>query len=109
MACAYSLCEGLVCGRGISSEDVATLWQHDLAGALRLWIEVGLPDERLLRRAAGRADQVVLYTYGGRAAARWWGQNSGALARLANLRVGDLPHASTQALAPLIKNNLPRH
>jgi len=109
LAFAFNLREGLVFGRGISSEDEATLWQHDLAGTLRLWIEVGLPDERLLRRAAGRADQVVLYTYGGRAAALWWSQNSGALARIENLRVVDLPHAFTQALAALVGRNLQVH
>jgi len=106
LAFALNLREGLAFGRGISSEDEATLWQHDLSGALRLWIEVGLPDERMLRRACGRADQVVLYTYGGRSAAQWWAQNRDALARLENLRVVDLPQALTQALAALAKRNL---
>jgi len=98
--------EGLAFGRGISSEDEATLWQHDLTGALRLWVEVGLPDERMLRRACGRADDVVLYTYGGRTAMQWWDQNRDALARIENLRVVDLPQAFTQALASLAQRNL---
>jgi uncharacterized protein YaeQ len=98
--------EGLNFGRGISSDEDATLWQHDLSGALRLWIEVGLPDERLLRRACGRADAVVLYTYGGRSAALWWTQNRDALARAANLQVFDLPSEFTKALAALAARNM---
>ena len=106
LAFALNVREGLAFGRGISDEDEATLWQHDLTGALGLWIEVGLPDERMLRRASGRANQVVLYTYGGRTAAHWWTQNREALARIDNLRVVDLPQAFTRALAALAKRNL---
>jgi uncharacterized protein YaeQ len=106
LAFALNMCEGLAFGRGISSEDEATLWQHDLTGALGLWIEVGLPDERMLRRASGRANHVVLYTYGGRTAVKWWAQNRDALARIENLRVIDLPQAFTQALSALAKRSL---
>jgi uncharacterized protein YaeQ len=67
---------------------------------------VGLPDERVLRRACGRADQVVLYTYGGRSASLWWMQNREALARQHNLTVVDLPADFTQALAALAQRNL---
>ena len=106
LAYALNLCEGLAFGRGISNDEEATLWQHDLSGVLRLWIEVGLPDERVLRRASGRADNVVLYTYGGRAAALWWAQNGDALSHLDNLRVVDLPSGFTQLLAALATRNL---
>jgi len=98
--------EGLAFGRGISSEDEAAVWQRDLAGNLRLWIEVGLPDERALRKACGKSDRVVLYTYGGRTAARWWDQNGAALERLANLQVIDLPQDFTQALAAQAQRSL---
>ncbi len=105
LAFALNLDEGLTFGRGLSSEDEATVWRHDLTGVLRLWVEVGLPDERLLRRACGRAESVVLYTYGGRAAQQWWLQNADGLSRLANLRVVDLPAEFTQALAALAQRN----
>jgi uncharacterized protein YaeQ len=106
LAYALHLGEGLEFGRGISNEDEAAIWQRDLTGRLLLWIEVGLPDERALRRACGRADAVILYTYGGRSAAQWWGQNAGPLERLANLQVFDLPQAFTLALAEKAARNL---
>ncbi len=98
--------DGLAFGRGISSDEDATIWQHDLTGKMLAWIEVGLPDERLLRRACGRADQVVLYTYGGRSAALWWTQNEPLLAKQDNLTVIDLPTEFTQALAARAERNV---
>lgn len=106
IAYALHLAEGLAFGRGISSDDEATIWRHDLTGVLRSWIEVGLPDERLLRRAAGRADEVVLYTYGGRSVAIWWAQNRGTLEALDNLAVFDMPHEFTRALAAAAGRNM---
>jgi len=106
LAFALEACEGLAFGRGISNDDEATLWQHDLSGALRLWVEVGLPDERVLRRASGRADRVVLYLYGGRSAKLWWDQNHGTLERLANLRVVEIPVEFSRALAALANRNM---
>ena len=46
-----------------------------LSGEMSQWIEVGLPDEKRLKKASPKADSVLLYTYGGRNAALWWQQN----------------------------------
>lgn len=77
----------LAFGRGLSTEGEPDLWQRDATGAIELWIDVGLPDERELRRACGRARQVAVLAYGGRKAQQWWSANAEALARLTNLRV----------------------
>jgi uncharacterized protein YaeQ len=92
--------EDLRFGRGLSTEDEADLYAQDLTGAIRLWIDVGLPDERLVRKAAARADQVVVLNYG-RTANQWWEQSKGALSKLANLTVYRLTPADSQALASL--------
>lgn len=94
--------EDLRFGRGLSVEDEADLYQADLTGAIRLWLDVGLPDEKLVRRAASRADMVVVVTYG-RTAAQWWEQSKGTLGRLSNLTVVRLSTADTLALAGLAK------
>jgi len=54
-------------GRGLSTDDEPDLWRKDLTGAVEAWIEVGLPDEKRLRKASGRAQEAFLYAYGGRA------------------------------------------
>ena len=61
-------------GKGLSTDDEPDLWRRDLTGAIGLWIDVGQPDEKLVRRACGRARQVVVYAYG-RGADLWWGRS----------------------------------
>lgn len=97
--------EGLQFGRGLSADDEATLWRHGLDGTLLDWVEVGLPDERMLKRACNRAARVVLYTYGGRGAGVWWAQNRSNLARLSNLQVFDLETGFTQGLAAQVNRS----
>jgi uncharacterized protein YaeQ len=92
--------ELLAFGKGLSSDEEPDLWQKDLTGAIQRWIEVGLPDERAVRKACGRAAQVVVVSYG-RAAPIWWNENRDKLQRLRNLTVLNLPTETTQALAAL--------
>lgn len=101
LAFALNAHELLEFGRGLSAEDEPDLVQRDLTGAIELWIDVGLPDEREVRKAAGRAKRVIVYTYGGRAAALWWSQNGAALGRLANLSVVDIPEETSTALGAM--------
>lgn len=91
----------LTFGKGLSSEDEPDLWRKDLTGVIELWIEVGLPDEKRVRRACGRARQVVVVTYGGRVADMWWQQNKAALQRQDNLTVINLSTEDSRALAAL--------
>ncbi|HNQ57006.1 MAG: YaeQ family protein [Burkholderiales bacterium] len=98
--------ERLEFGRGLSTEDEPALWRKDLTGAVELWIEVGLPDERALRRACGRAERVAVLCYGGRGADLWWAQNRDRLERLRNLAVMLLPAPATQALAALASRSM---
>lgn len=91
--------EALVFAKGLSTDEEPDLWQKDLTGAIERWVEVGLPDERRIRKACGRASQVVVFAYGGRAADLWWQQNRSALLKQENLTVISLPQAATQALA----------
>jgi len=69
------------------------------------WIDVGLPDERAIRKACGRADQVVVISYG-RAANIWWNENRSKLQRLNNLTVLNLASETTLALAALASRNM---
>jgi uncharacterized protein YaeQ len=98
--------EALVFGRGISSEDEPDLWQKDLTGNVDLWIEVGQPDEKEIRRACGRAKQVCIYNYGGRGAGLWWTQNREKLDRAENLAVMNLPLDASRALARLAQRSM---
>lgn len=96
--------EALIFGKGLSDDEEPDLWQKDLTGVIDLWIDVGLPTERDVRKACGRARQVMVVLYGGRAADMWWTQNSKALLKSNNLTIINLP--STQELASIASRNL---
>lgn len=105
LAFALNAGDALEFGKGLSSEDEPALWRKDLTGRIELWIDVGLPDEKSVRKACGRADQVLIYAYG-RAAERWWQDLKGGLARPDNLTVVELPAEATQALAGLAQRTM---
>ena len=93
-------------GRGLSTEDEGDLMQRDLTGAIRRWIDVGLPDEKSLRKASGRAERVIVYAYGGRAVDLWWTKNRDALERLQNFSAFAVPPDASQALARLAQRTM---
>jgi uncharacterized protein YaeQ len=90
LAFALNAAERLEFGKGLSNEEEPALWRKSLSGELEVWIDVGHPEERRLRKACGQADEVKVYCYGGRASELWFQQNETALKRLTNLSVADL-------------------
>jgi uncharacterized protein YaeQ len=101
--------EALAFGKGLATDEEPDLWRKDLTGAIDVWIDVGQPDERRIRRACGRAEAVFVYSYGGRGAGLWWDDAAAKLDRVANLTVVNLPFAATQALAKLAQRNMRLH
>ncbi len=88
----------LAFGRGLSAEDEPDLWRSDLTGAIEQWIEVGLPDEREVRKACGRAREVYILAYGGRAVDLWWQGARDKLDRQERLAVTEVPQEASRAL-----------
>jgi uncharacterized protein YaeQ len=87
-------------GNGLSTDNEPDLWQKDPTGLITLWIDVGLPEAKLLKKAAGRAQRVVVYAYG-RNADRWWAESEAELSRFDNLAVWRLAEHSTKLLSTL--------
>ena len=73
--------------RGLSSDDEAELWLLNDHLGVDLWIELGLPDERRIKKACSRAQQVALFAYNSRAAEIWWQQNQNKMAQFSKLSV----------------------
>ena len=107
LAFALYASERLEFGKGISSDDEPALWEHDLTGGIIRWIEVGLPEERLLRRACGRSDDVVLLAYGGgKTVDAWWQANREALAKQDKLTVKAVDSRSSKALSTMAERGM---
>ncbi len=77
----------LVITTGIDVEDEPALWEKDYSGDIKLWIDIGQPDEKRVRKACGRSEKVIIYTHNIGSATAWWSQNSGAYGRFKNLSV----------------------
>ena len=101
LAFAMNADQALTFGAGLSKDEEPDLWRKDLTGNIDTWIDVGLPDEKRVRKASSRSARVLVYSYGGRAADLWWKQLGDKLARLPKLTVINLPHAATKALGRL--------
>ncbi|MBN0379302.1 YaeQ family protein, partial [Pseudomonas aeruginosa] len=73
--------------RGLSSDDEPELWLLNDHLGVDLWIELGLPDERRIKKACSRAQAVALFAYNSRAAEIWWQQNQSKLAAYPKLTI----------------------
>ncbi len=98
LAFALNAREGLQFTKGLSEDDEPELWQRSFSDEIGLWIELGQPDEKRIRKACARAQRVVIYTYQPRSAEVWWQQNSRRLQRFDNLAVFSVAQASVVEL-----------
>jgi uncharacterized protein YaeQ len=98
--------DALQFGRGISTDDEPDLWLKDPTGVIERWIDVGQPDEKLIRKACGRARQVFIYSYGGRDAGKWWHRVGPAVERCENLTVHHVAPDTCKSLSSLAARNM---
>lgn len=106
LAFALNAEEDLAFARGQAEADEPELWRRGYDGRISLWIEVGLPDPKRLRKASARADEVLLYLYHGRQAAIWWEQHGDELSALPKLRVVEIDAACVRGLAAMAAKSL---
>jgi len=88
-------------GRGVSDEDEAALWHINLSQEILLWIELGQPDEKRLKKACNKAKQVILYGYHSPFDV-WWQQNTHKLAPFNNLSVERFDFDALDQLSQLL-------
>ncbi len=107
LAFALNASETLTFGRGLSAtDDEGDLQDLDATGSIERWIDVGLPDEKLIRRACNRARHVMVLSYGGRTAEIWWQQTQCKVSGQKNLRVLALSVEDSKALAGLAERGM---
>lgn len=102
------LCQGdgnLSFGAGLSDPNDPDLSLKDFTGAIRLWAEVGQPEEKPLAKACQKSDVVRVYAFH-HAAEVWWRGLQGKVQRLDKLQVWRVPSSSAQALARLAERSM---
>lgn len=92
--------------RGLSTDDEPELWAKNLTGEIEQWIELGQPASDRIRKACNKAEQVVLYTYGGRTVPIWWNKVASELRQHDNLTVVEMPEEATRALPEMASRGM---
>ncbi|MBT3798785.1 MAG: YaeQ family protein [Porticoccaceae bacterium] len=92
--------------KGLSTDDEPDLWQKSLSDEIELWIELGLPSEKRLKKACGRSQQVIVYAYGAGSASLWWKQVQPQLTRFKNLTVKHIDARSLEQLKNFLKRTI---
>ncbi|MDD5228348.1 MAG: YaeQ family protein [Methylococcales bacterium] len=95
--------EQLCFTKGLNDNDEPELWQKSLTDDIELWIDLGQPDDKRIRKACGRAAQVIIYTYHERKAKIWWEQQRGKLDRFDNLNVF---HINAEGVESMVKRSM---
>jgi uncharacterized protein YaeQ len=99
--------ERLEFARGAASDEgEPDLWLRSRSGEIDLWIDVGQPDESRIRKACGRAGEVVVLNYHGRSADVWWDKVRPGLARCGNLTVIDIDASTVAELAAVAERGM---
>lgn len=91
--------EDLKFTKGISTDDEPDIWIKDLQENIKLWIDLGQPDEKRLGKACKKADKVIVYTYNQRSAEIWYKQQSAILERFNNIKIVHLQAENIELLA----------
>ncbi len=73
--------------KGISQDDEPDLWQKSLSGDIEMWIDLGQPDEKRIKKACGRSDKVIIYTFKENVSSVWFKQIENSLNRFKNLKI----------------------
>jgi len=90
--------------KGIAEDDEPDLWNKSLSDEIELWIDLGQPDEKRIKKACGRSKEVIIYTYQKGMAESWFKKMGKSLKRFKNLQVvyldveGDMESLATRSL-----------
>jgi len=103
IAFALNANEQLSFSKGLCVDDEPELWQKSLTDEIGLWIDFGQLDAKRIRKACGRADRVIIYTYNKGKAKIWWQQIETTLDRYNNLSV---MHIDAEGVDSLVKRNM---
>ena len=93
-------------GRGLSTEGEPAVLETNDAGDIARWIEVGCPDIKTIRKAAGRSEDVVVLAYDEARIEPWWQSRKGDMSKVDKLSVRWITDADLEKLAAMHGRNM---
>lgn len=91
---------------GLSKDGEPALMDVDDTGWTSLWIELGAPTVKQLRKAAGKSGRVVVLAYGDDRVEPWWESNRADLEKVDKLAVFRVGDAEFETLAGLCRRHM---
>ena len=98
--------ENLKFTKGLCEDDEPDLWQKSLSDEIEVWIDLGQPEEKRIRKACARANQVFIYTYNERSADKWFESIQNKLTRFNHLSIIGVPDAAVKDISAMAKRNM---
>ncbi len=93
-------------GRGLSTEGEPAVYETNDAGDIARWIEVGCPDIKTLRKAAGKSEDVVVLAYDEARIEPWWQSRKGDMSKIDKLSVRWISDTDLEKLADMAGRNM---
>ncbi len=106
LAFALNAHEHLELTKGLSTDDEPDVWQKSLSGEIEVWVALGLPSEKVVRQSCGKANKVIVYSFGGRPAETWWEKIKNSTTRFDNLSVVNFSETETSELGNMASRSM---
>ncbi len=97
--------ERLEFSKGFFELSEPVIWEKSYSNETKLWIDLGTPDEKRIKKACSLADRVVVFSFSDKTE-KWWSQIESRLTRLKNLTILSLPEEKVEELANLIERTM---
>ncbi|MFL0797860.1 MAG: YaeQ family protein [Cellvibrionaceae bacterium] len=98
--------ESLQFSKGLSTDDEPDLWVKNFSDDIELWIDLGQPSEKRIRKACGRSKQVLIYSYGDNVSETWIKQIENKLQRFDNLAIFHIDDISAAKIELFLKRSM---
>jgi len=105
LAFALNSSESLQFGNGLTDPDEADIWEKYLTGSIKLWIDMGQPEEKTILKACGKSEKVKIYTYKSNSC-QWWDSVVSKLTRAKNLEVYHIEPKSVDSLSEMVEKSM---
>ncbi len=105
VAFALNASEYLSFANGLTANDEADVWEKDLTGAIYLWVMVGLPEEKQIKKACSISEKVIVYAYGGLAVDVWFTALT-QKEKFNNLKIVSIAQDISNTLANLVQRTM---
>lgn len=106
LAFALNASDTLSFTKGLCADNEPEIWQKSLSDEIELWIDLGLPDEKRLKKACNQSQKAILYTYGDGDQKVWLEKHQGKFFQHQNLTVISIDYEQSQQLIPFAARNM---